>query len=123
MAQPPKSITQLRGLAQSMGVKWSFADDIAALKQKIAMRQTELVPPPPLPVVAPPEDQRLRVKPPSRVSEERALLELLAPYISLGLRVEIKDDIWSMKRGDITDTGTMRQPLRNVLGCARRMFE
>jgi hypothetical protein len=118
-----QSITELRALAQSMGCKWSFADDINALKQKVAMRQTEIMPPVPLPVVAAPDDQRLRIRPPSKISEESTIRAMIQPYISLGLSFEIKDGQFFMSHGKKTDSGTLRQPPRAILDCARRLME
>lgn len=118
-----QSITELRAIAQNMGAKWDFSDDINALKQKIAMRQTDMLPPPIIPVVATPEDQRLRTRAPSRISDEDVILPMLQPYIDRGLKVRFEDGQFYFKRGERTDSGTLRQPPRVVLGCAARMFE
>lgn len=118
-----QSITELRALAQSMGCKWSFADDMNALKQKVALRQTEIMPQPPLPVVAVPDDQRLRTKPPAKVSEEHTIRAMIQPYITLGLSFETKDGQFFMSYGKKTDSGTLRQPPRVILDCAKRIME
>lgn len=107
-----------------MGVKWSFSDDHARLKQKIALRQTEMLPKPELPKVEAPQDQRLRVKAPAKITELAVIQKMIAPYISLGLHFSVTDNgEWNMRFGDKTDTGTMRMPPRVVLDCARRLME
>lgn len=118
-----QSLTELRGLCQSMGAKWSFADDANALKQKIALRQTDMLPPPALPVVPVPDDQRMRTRPPSKVSNEEMIKTMLAPYIARGLKVSFENNHFTFRYKDRVDTGTLRQPPRVVLQCAARMFE
>lgn len=118
-----KSLTELRGLAQSMGIKWSFSDDMNTLKQKIALRQTDMLPPPVLPVIPIPDDQRMRTLPPSKVSNENIIMQMLQPYIARGLHVTIENNHFHFRYGERTDSGTMRQPPRVVLGCAARLFQ
>lgn len=118
-----QSLTQLRGLAQSMGVKWSFSDDMNALKQKIALRQSDMLPPPVLPVVPTPDDQRMRILPPSKVSDESLVTQMLQPYIARGLHVSFENNHFHFRFGERTDSGTLRQPPRVILKCAARLFE
>jgi hypothetical protein len=118
-----KSITEYRALAQNMGCKWSFSDDIKALKQKIELRQTEILPPPPIIHVPMPEDQRLRSKPPAKVSDEAMIRTMLAPYIERGLHVAFTEDgQFHFRHGEKMDTGTLRQPPRSILDCAARVL-
>ena len=118
-----QSLTEIRGLAQSMGVKWSFADDMAALRQKIALRQTDMLPPPVLPVIQQPDDQRMRTLPPSRVSNEAVIRQMLEPYIARGLHVSFENNHFHFRYKERTDSGTLRQPPRVIVGCAARMFQ
>lgn len=118
-----QSLTQLRGLAQSMGVKWSFADDAAALKQKIALRQTDMLPPPAAPIIPVPDDQRMRTLPPSKVSNEEMVRAMLQPFIARGLHVSFENNHFFFRYGERTDTGTLRQPPRAIMGCAVRLFQ
>lgn len=118
-----QTLTELRGLAQSMGVKWAFSDDMNALKQKIALRQTDMLPPPVLPVVPVPDDQRMRTRPPSKVSSESMIRQMLEPYIARGLHVSFENNHFYFRYKDKVDTGTLRQPPRVVVSCAARMFE
>ncbi len=123
MAGAKQSLTNLRGLAQAMGVKWAFSDDYLALKQKIDARQIEMLPSAPLPVITAPSDQRLRTLPPSKVSSEQMLRTVLRPYVDRGLQLTIEDDWFTMRHGTKTDSGTLRQPPRVIVECARRLFQ
>ncbi len=124
MATGKQSLTELRGLCQSMNIKWTFADDANALKQKLQLRQNELLPAPEVPVVPVPDDQRLRVRPPSKVSDEDMIRKMIAPYIERGLHFTVTPDgQFHMRRGEQVDSGTLRQPPRVIVGCAARMFQ
>lgn len=118
-----QSLTELRGLCQSMGVKWAFSDDMNALRQKIELRQIDMLPPPVLPVVQQPDDQRMRTMQPAEVSDEIMIRQLLEPYIARGLQVSFEHNHFHFRYKDRFDTGTMRQPPRVVVGCAARMFQ
>lgn len=124
MAQK-QTMTELRALCQSMGARWSFSDDRNALQQKIQNRQVEILPPMPLPIVTAPEDQRLRTKPPNKVSDEEMVRGMLEPYIALGLKLNIDpiNQTFHMSHGKKHDTGTMRQPPRVIIQCARKVME
>lgn len=117
-----QSLTELRGLAQSMGAKWSFSDDRDALRQKISLRQTDMLPPLVMPVVSMPDDHRMRTLPPSKVSDESMLKKLLEPYIARGLNVRFENNHFHFRYKERTDSGTMRQPPRVILGCAARLL-
>jgi len=118
-----KCMTELRGLCQSMGAKWSFSDDRNALEQKISMRQREMLPPvSPTPVPIPP-DFRLRTSTPAKVSDEEMIRTLLKPYTDIGLNITFEHGMFHMKHGSKADSGTLRQPPRSILNCARRLME
>lgn len=119
---PAKSLTELRGLCQSMGAKWSFSDDRNALEQKITLRQKDLLPKIELPPIPIPEDQRLRTKPPSKISDEETIKQMLKPYMDIGLHITFSNGQFHMKHGEKTDSGTLRQPPRVILDCARRLM-
>lgn len=122
MSSNKQSLTELRGLCQSIGAKWSFADDANELKQKIALRQTDILPPPVLPVVPIPDDQRMRTTPPAEVSDEEMIKQVIEPYIARGLHASFENNHFHFRYKDRTDSGTLRQPLRVIVGCAARMF-
>ncbi len=123
MATQKQSLTELRGLAQSMSVKWSFSDDMNALRQKISLKQADMLPPPIMPVIPIPDDQRMRTLPPSKVSNEAMVRQMLEPYISRGMTVTFENNHFFMRYKERTDCGTMRQPPRVVVRCAARLFE
>lgn len=106
-----------------MGVRWAFSDDHNALKQKISLRQTEMLPPPAPPVVTVPDDQRMRTLPPSKVSSETMVKHMLQPYIERGLNIKFENNHFFFRYKDRFDTGTLRQPPRVIVGVAARMFE
>jgi hypothetical protein len=118
-----QSLTNLRGLAQSMGIKWSFSDDTHALQQKIRLKQTDMLPPPVMPVVPVPDDQRMRTLPPSKVSNEALVKQLIAPYLSRGMTATFENNHFFFRYKERTDSGTLRQPPRVILKCAARLFE
>ncbi len=115
-------MTELRGLAQSMGCKWTFSDDRNILTQKISLKQNDLMPPPKPIVVPQPEDQRLRTKPPSKISDEDMIRTMLRPYTEIGLDLKFEHGMFHMKHNDKTDSGTLRQPPRTIIDCARRIM-
>lgn len=106
-----------------MSVKWAFSDDMNALRQKISLKQTDMLPPPVLPVVPVPDDQRMRTLPPSKVSSEALIRTMLEPYIARGLHVSFENNHFHFRYKDRTDTGTLRQPPRVIIGCAARLFQ
>lgn len=123
MQKKSKSLTELRGIAQAIGCDFTFADSDKILAQKIALKQTEVNPPPPPIVISPPDDQRLRTKPPSKVSNEQMIRELLDPLIERGLKLSFTDSgDYVMRFNDKVDTGTLRQPPRVILACAQKVL-
>ncbi len=117
-----KTMTEIRALAQSMGCDWKWGDDRNALEQKIKLKQTDMLPLPELPRPFVPDDQRTRTRPPSKVSDEMMITEMLKPYIALGLYVKFENGMFQMKHGAKTDSGTLRQPPRVIVDCARRLL-
>lgn len=119
-----RSIHELRGMAQAFGVADIFEKDIPHLIQDIELRQQTLAPAPvPLPPL-PDYDARLMTKPPSKRSVPDDVVTLLEPYITRGLRFTIDDnaETWAMQFNKVTDSGTMRMPMRHLLEAARRVM-
>ncbi len=123
MSLRDKSLTELRGIAQSFGVDDIFKVDNKKLIQMIALKQQALVPTPKIEIPKPEYDARLMTKPPSKKSEQVEAEKLLAPYIAKGLRVRFEDERWYMSYRNKTDEGTLRMPLRVVLRCAEKVLE
>jgi len=119
-----KSLTELRGIAQAIGCDFTFADDAKHLQQKISLKQEEFNPPPPPIMIYAPDDQRMRTKPPTKISNEQAVRELLDPLIQRGLRLTFTEDgqQFIVKYGDKTDTGTLRQSPRVILQVAQKVL-
>jgi len=123
MALSSKTLTQLRGLAQSLGVADVFALDRNHLMQEIQRKQLEVSIPARVEVPLPAYDARLMTKPPAKRMDIDELGKLLAPYVELGLRVEFTPEMWKMTYNRKSDQGTLRMPPRVVLQCARKLME
>lgn len=123
MSLQGKTLTQLRGIAQSYGISDIFQKDQRHLIQAIELKQTDLQPKPKIEIPKPEYDARLMSRPPSRKSDRAQIEELLAPYVARGLRLSFSDEQWFMACGKKTDEGTIRMPLKIVLRCAERILE
>ncbi len=118
-----KSLHQLRAIAQGYNVPDIFKKTDVQLRQEIGLRQQEMAPKPTPPPVMPQYDARLMTRPPAKITTQEALLGLIQPYIDRGLRVTFPTpEEWHMSIDRKEDTGTMRQPLKNVLRCAERLM-
>lgn len=118
-----KSITELRGLAQSIGCKYSWSDEKNILIQKIQLKQNEALPKPKIEIkYEQPNDQRLRTLPPSKVSDEQTIREMLEPLIAIGLKFDVIGNEWFMRHGIKEDSGNLRQPPRHILRAAERIM-
>jgi len=118
-----KSLTDLRGIAQSFDVPDIFSKTDIQLIQAIELKQQTLVAPKPEPIPAPMYNATLMTKPPSKVSDRDKAMELLQPFINRGLHLEFTDtDDWTMRWGKREDSGTLRMPLRVLLGCAQKIM-
>lgn len=119
-----KSLTELRGIAQSFDVADIFQKDQKQLIQAIEMKQQAIAPAPKIEIPKPEYDARLMNKPPARLSDVQMIEELLAPYVARGLRLNFDEngERWFMSRGKMTDEGTVRMPPRHVLHCAEKMM-
>lgn len=115
---------KLRAIAQGYGIPDIFQKTDVQLRQAIELKQNEVVPKISPAQVAAPYDARLMTKPPSKRSTKHELLVMLQPLVDLGLVVTFpNEEEWHMRMGKKEDTGTMRQPLRNVLECANRLVK
>jgi hypothetical protein len=119
-----KSVHELRAIAQTFDIDNIFSMDAGQLAHAIEIKRVELIPEPEIELPKPHYDARLMTRPPSKKSKKDEILDLLDGHIKLGLRVEfIDEETWSMYRGDKTDTGSIRVPLRVMLKCADRMMK
>lgn len=92
--------------------------------QAIEARQAAMLPKPAEPLVKPEYDARLMTKRPAKRGDQQEVERLLQPYIERGLHLSFPEpEIWAMRCGKKTDTGTMRMPMRIILRCAEKMLE
>ena len=118
-----KSITELRGIAQAIGCKYDWSDDKKIIIQKIQLKQNAALPKPVIEVrYEQPHDQRLRTLPPSKVSNEKMIRDMLAPLIAIGLKFDVTGEEWVMRYDKREDSGNMRMPPRHILRAAERMM-
>lgn len=118
-----KSLTELRGMAQSFGIADLFSMDAAQLAQAIELRQQDLVPPKPEPIDRPVYDARLMDKPPARKSDREMLEEYLAPYVARGVVLTFDEENWYMRLGIKSDQGTLRMRPATAIRCAERLLK
>lgn len=118
-----QSLTKLRGLAQSLGISNVFQKTHNNLVQEIKLKQGESIPEPKAEIQPPMYDARLMNRPPSKKSEKDDLLQLLEQHIAHGLVIEFPHpEWWTMRFNMKEDSGTMRQPLGNILRCANEIM-
>ena len=105
-----KTLTELRTIAQGLGVEEIFSKSTAHLMQDIEKKHGELIPKEK--IVIPVE---YRTLPTGEIVDKAQLMELLEPYIKRGLKVVISDETWRFSRGNKNDSGTLRMPIRIAL--------
>lgn len=114
MSLRDKKIHELRGIAQSMNVKFNFGMTKEAMVQAIEAAQVALIPAPPLPEPKPVECD------PNNL-DHALIREVLSDFIDRGLRVDFPDDVtWRLKRGEKEDTGHISTPMHVLIDAARR---
>lgn len=118
-----KSLTQLRAIAQGMGVSDIFNKSADQLRQDIGLKQQELQPKPMLEIPQPPYDARLMTKAPSRRASIPEIEEALREHVANGLKISFTAENWRMSFGVKNDTGTIRMPLRSVIYCANQLLK
>lgn len=117
-----KSLTELRGIAQSFGVSDIFQKDTLQLIQAIEAKQKTMSPAPVVSIPRPEYDARLMTKPPGKITNRQEIEELLKPYVARGLHIKYDEERWYMTIGKKNDQGTLRMPLRVVLKCAEELM-
>jgi len=105
-----KTLTELRTIAQGLGVDDIFSKSPAHLMQDITQKHGELIPKEK--IVIPIEYKTL---PTGDIIDTTQLMELLEPYIKRGLRVVLSEETWKFSRGNKNDSGTLRMPIRIAL--------
>lgn len=107
-----KSLTALRSIAQSMGIKFSFGQSAPQLQEAIDIKIAEGIPEPqPVTTEHEPTDGQYNLE-----------FEL-QPFIKRGLRLSFHDaDSWQMDTGARRDSGRMDMPIRSIEMCAEALF-
>lgn len=117
-----KTLTQLRGIAQSFGIKDIFALDEVKLRQQIEMRQSDLNPAPKIEVKQPEYDSRLMLRPPDKHMTAAQAHEWVKEYVAKGLKFRTTEEQWFMSFDKKNDQGTLRMPPRVLLKCAAQVM-
>ncbi len=112
-------------MCQAMGLEYTFGQDakqlIKTIEARMIIERRDAEPLPQASLI--PSDDRLRTRPPAKACKQTELHELLQPFIERGLHVSYPDvETWEMTYKGRQDSGTMRQPPRNVLKCAERLM-
>lgn len=118
-----KSIHELRAILQGYGDRADlFSMTPTQLVQAIESKQQGSVAQPVV-IPSPQYDARLMMKPPSKITVQNELIDLLKPYTDRGLHLSFPDpESWRMQWGKREDNGTLRMPLRVALDCAQRIM-
>lgn len=118
-----KTIHELRAIAEGMGVSGVFSKDKLQLVQAIEFKQHEVFKKKENPPPRPEYDARLMQRPPSKATSQDEILKILDPHTQKGLKVTFPDpETWHMIHGKREDTGSVRIPLRTILGCAEKVM-
>lgn len=110
MSLESKSIHELRGIAQAIGVKVDWAWNRHKLVQKIEVKTR----PPSKPI------PKISAMPTS--GDQESLIKALRFYS--GLVITFPDEsTWQMNYSNKEDSGTMHMPAYAIMDCARRLCE
>ena len=112
-----KTLTELRTIAQGLGVTEIFSKSKAHLLQGIEQKHKDLIPVEK--IIIPIEYKTL---PSGKMSDKEQLMDLLQPYIKRGLKVVIEEETWRFSFGRKSDSGTLRMPLRIALKKAQEIL-
>lgn len=119
-----KSLHQIRAIAQSYGIGDIFSKEHHQLVQEIEIKQRDMIPKPEVTIPRPEYDARLMTKPPAKMGQQHEIEEMLRFHVERGLHLEFPTpESWHMRWSKKEDSGTMRQPLKNILQCADKVME
>lgn len=114
-----KSIHELRTIAQAFGVPDIFEKDENQLRQAISIKQTDMIPDPPVIPSAPPYDPKFLPQDPQDLTE---IKRMLLPFTARGLHVDYDVDSWFMTFGKKSDSGSLAIPLGTIMLCAMKVM-
>jgi hypothetical protein len=110
MTLETKSIHELRGIAQAVGIKLDWAWN----KQKLIDKIDEKTKPPPKPMP--------QISDEPKNGDQESLVKALAIYAGMVITFPT-EDTWQMNCGRKQDSGTMHMPVHAIMECARRLYE
>lgn len=114
-----KSLTELRIIAQGLGVKDIFSKSFLHLRREIEQKGSELIPQQEQ-VVAPVIE--IKVDNSVNTLTEELLMDNLKPFLDKGMRISIANGLWKFSFGKKVDTGTMSMPLRTAIRKAQEIL-
>lgn len=119
MSLKDKSIVELRGIAQGLGIPDLFNKSRVELVQQIELKSSDISP-----IQSPlvPEVRFVSI-PSDTIANEELLKEALDPFIKLGVSLSVDNDVWFLKYGKKEDAGTMHQPIKNIIRCVERLLK
>lgn len=117
-----KSLTELRSIAQGIGVSFNFSTDKKHLIQEIKQHSVSLIPKPNAELPKVPEPERIRIIPPTKNPTRETITQTLQPFIDRGLKLSFDGDTFHMRMGKKEDTGNVRTSLRVIVRTAEAVM-
>lgn len=117
-----KTLTELRTIAQGLGISDIFSKSPVQLMQDIEQKNRQLIPQPKIDIPLPVYDARLMTAIPGEMCDIDTLKEMLKPFTDRGLKVSFTNEMWRYSIGKKEDTGTLRMPLRTALKKAQEIL-
>lgn len=123
MSLENKTITELRGYAQAMGIKFDWGWDRPRLLREIKSTIDVTLQRPT--VSDEPSDQRLRTVPPARNLSQVEVMKALERFKERGLVVTFPtpDTIYMTHTVVKEDSCSLRVPLRTIIECAKKVLQ
>ncbi len=109
-----KSIYELRGIAQAVGVKVDWGWNKLKLIEKINNKV--------LPPLKPPPKFSDKPKPIGGLITQTILVDALKGFRELVVTFPM-DDIWQLNYGKRQDSGSMNMPLFSIIRCAKALYD
>lgn len=105
-----KTLTEIRELAQSLGVQDIFGKTRKKLEQEINNKQL------PEPVQSEPVQIDIIA------AQELPVDDVLKPFIARGLHYMVQENRWYMAHGARTDEGSIDMPIAHIVRCAEKIM-
>ena len=110
MGLTDKTLTEVRELAQTLGIQDIFSKTRKKLEQEIALIQK--------PADIAPEPIVVDIV----QAEEFPVDDVLKPFIDRGLRYRVDNGRWYMAHGERTDEGSLDMPIAHIVRCAEKIL-